>query len=347
MLVGFVGLLLVVAVAGLFIPVSYVIIEPGDATPVSGVVSVKGAPTYPSRGSLLFLTVSVSNGKPNLWRYVAASLEDDAVVISYRDYFGTTTPAQDRKLNVQAMDNSQQTATKVALEKLGYTVTETGKGARVLKVAKDAPAAGELKVGDVITAVDGQPVTLVEQLGPLVRQHPPGDPVVLTIERPGAHDRAESSETVTVKTAANPNPPNKGAAYLGVVAETDDLSFDFPVDVTIDPGPVSGPSAGLAFTLAIIDKMTPGSLTGGRKVAVTGEMLSDGTVGEIGGVAQKAVAARGAGATLMLVPRSEARDARATAGSMKVEGVRNLDDALAALRRAGGDAIDVPVHQAA
>ena len=228
MLVGFVGLLLVVAVAGLFIPVSYVIIEPGDATPVSGVVSVKGAPTYPSRGSLLFLTVSVSNGKPNLWRYVAASLEDDAVVISYHDYFGTTTPSQDRKLNVQAMDNSQQTATKVALEKLGYTVTETGKGARVLKVAKDAPAAGELKVGDVITAVDGQPVTLVEQLGPLVRQHPPGDPVVLTIERPGAHDRAESSETVTVKTAANPNPPNKGAAYLGVVAETDDLSFDFP-----------------------------------------------------------------------------------------------------------------------
>ena len=93
--------------------------------------------------------------------------------------------------------------------------------------------------------------------------------------------------------------------------------------------------------------MTPGSLTGGRKVAVTGEMLSDGTVGEIGGVAQKAVAAKDAGATLMLVPKSEARDARPTAGSMKVEGVRTLDDALAALRRAGGAAIDVPVPQAA
>ena len=347
MLVGFVGLLLVVAVAGLFIPVSYVIIEPGDATPVSGVVSVKGAPTYPSRGSLLFLTVSVSNGKPNLWRYVAASLEDDAVVISYHDYFGTTTPAQDRKLNVQAMDNSQQTATKVALEKLGYTVTETGEGARVLKVAQDAPAAGTLRPGDVITAVDGQPVTLVEQLGPLVREHAPGEPVVLDIERPGKNGHSGAIDKVTVKTAANPNPPYKGSAYLGVIAETDNLKFDFPVDVTIDPGPVSGPSAGLAFTLAIIDKMTPGSLTGGRKVAVTGEMLSDGTVGEIGGVAQKAVAAKDAGATLMLVPKSEARDARPTAGSMKVEGVRTLDDALAALHRAGGASIDVPVPQAA
>jgi PDZ domain-containing protein len=339
-----VALVVAVAIAGLFIPMSYVIIEPGDATPVSGAVSVKGAPTYPSRGSLLFLTVSISNGKPNLWRYLGATLDDDDEVLSYDDYFGNTTPAQDRKRNVQAMDTSQQVATKVALEKLGYTVTESGTGARVLAVGKDAPARGRVKPGDVITAVDGQPVTLVEQLGPLVRARAPGTPVALTIERNGDKDHVA---TVTVTTAAKPEEPDQGSAYLGIVAETRDLTFDFPVDVTIDPGPVSGPSAGLAFTLAIIDKMTPGSLTGGKKVAVTGEMHSDGTVGEIGGVAQKAVAADGAGATLMLVPRPEARAARTKAGSMTVEGVRTLDDALAALRRAGGDPIEVPVPQAA
>jgi PDZ domain-containing protein len=338
------SLVVVIAIVGLFIPMSYVIIEPGGATPVSGAVSIKGAPTYRSSGSLLFLTVSVSNGKTNLWRYVSASLDDDAEVISYDDYFGNTTPEQDRKRNVQAMDTSQQVATKVALEKLGYTVTESGTGARVLVVEKGAPAEGTLKPGDVITAVDGQPVTLVEQLGPLVREATPGDPVALTIDRTGDPDDVA---TVTVKTEAKPQQPNKGSAYLGIVAETSNLTFDFPVDVTIDPGPVSGPSAGLAFTLAIIDKMTPGSLTGGAKVAVTGEMLSDGTVGEIGGVAQKAVAADGAGATLMLVPRPEARAARTKAGSMAVEGVKTLDAALAALRRAGGDPIDVPVPQAA
>ena len=339
-----VSLAVVVAVAGLFIPMSYVIIEPGDATPVAGVVSVTGAPTYPSKGALLFLTVSVSNGKPNLWRYLSASLDDNAQVISYDDYFGKTTPAEDRKLNVQAMDTSQQVATQVALEKLGYTVTVTGTGARVLKVADDAPAKGTLRAGDVITAVDGQPVTLVDQLGPLVRAHAPGEPVTLTIQRGG---KTSDESTVTVTTAANPNAPNKGSAYLGVVATTRDLHFDFPVDVKIDPGPVSGPSAGLAFTLAIIDKMTPGSLTGGAKVAVTGEMASDGTVGEIGGVGQKAVAADDAGAKVMLVPRAEAREARTKAGSMTVRGVKTLDDALAALRRAGGDPIDVPVPQAA
>jgi PDZ domain-containing protein len=339
-----VALAMAVAIAGLFIPMSYVIIEPGDATPVSGAVSVEGAPTYPSRGSLLFLTVSVSNGKPNFWRYLGASLDDDAEVISYRDYFGNTTPQQDRRRNVQAMDTSQEVATKVALEKLGYTVTESGTGARVLVVGKDAPAQGTLKPGDVITAVDGQPVTLVEQLGPDVRERTPGDPVALTIERRGDKDGVA---TVTVTTDAKPDEPNKGSAYLGIVAETRDLTFDFPVDVTIDPGPVSGPSAGLAFTLAIIDTMTPGSLTGGKKVAVTGEMLSDGTVGEIGGVGQKAVAADDAGAALMLVPRSEARAARTKAGSMTVEGVRTLDDALAALGKVGGDPIGVPVPQAA
>ena len=339
-----VSLVVAVAIAGLFIPMSYVIIEPGDATPVLGSVSVKGAPTYRSTGSLLFLTVSISNGKPNLWRFLGASLDDDAQVISFGDYFGDTTPEQDRKRNVQAMDTSQQVATKVALEKLGYTVTESGSGARVLVVGEDAPAEDRLEPGDVITAVDGQPVTLVDQLGPLVRERTPGDPVELTIERNG--DDADVA-TVTVKTEANPKEPNKGSAYLGIVAETDNLQFDFPVDVTIDPGRVSGPSAGLAFTLSIIDEMTPGSLTGGRTVAVTGEMLSDGTVGEIGGVALKAVAADAADASLMIVPQPEASAARPNAGSMTVVGVRTLDDALAALRKAGGDPIVVPVPQAA
>jgi PDZ domain-containing protein len=339
-----VAVVVVVAVAGLFIPMSYVIIEPGDATPVSDAVSVKGAPTYRSRGSLLFLTVSITNGKPNLWRYLGASLDDQAQVISFDDYFGDTSPEEDRRRNVQAMDTSQQVATKVALEKLGYAVDVSGSGARILEIEKDAPADGLLEPDDVITAVDGQPVMFVDQLGPLVREHRPGEPVALTVERGGDTDDVE---TVTVTTGAKPRQPNKGSAYVGIQAETADLEFDFPVDVTIDPGPVSGPSAGLAFTLAIIDEMTPGSLTGGKKVAVTGEMLPDGTVGEIGGAAQKAVAADDAGARLMLVPRPEVPQARPNAGSMPVVGVRTLDDALAALRRAGGDPIDVPVPEAA
>jgi PDZ domain-containing protein len=111
----------------------------------------------------------------------------------------------------------------------------------------------------------------------------------------------------------------------------------FPIEVTIDTRRVSGPSAGLAFTLSIIDVLTPGDLTGGRRIAVTGSIATDGTVGTVGGVEQKAVTARRNGAVLMLVPAGEAKAARAHADGLKVVAVRTVDDALDALARAGGD----------
>ena len=105
----------------------------------------------------------------------------------------------------------------------------------------------------------------------------------------------------------------------------------------IDTSDIGGPSAGLAMTLSVLDELTPGNLTGGKRVAVTGEIAPDGTVLEVGGVAQKAVAARHRGAQLFIVPIQEVAEARTRAGSMPVVGVRNLDDALKALRAAGGD----------
>ena len=108
------------------------------------------------------------------------------------------------------------------------------------------------------------------------------------------HDRAKA-----------PNGELRGKPYIGIGPATEDLKLEFPVDVTIDPGAVSGPSAGLAFTLTIIDKLSPGDLTGGKNVAVTGTMDLDGTVGEVGGVPQKTAAAIDAGAKLFLVPTAE------------------------------------------
>ena len=70
------------------------------------------------------------------------------------------------------------------------------------------------------------------------------------------------------------------------------------------------PSAGLAFTLAVIDDLTPGDLTGRHRVAVTGTIEPDGTIGPVGGVAQKAITAERNGATALIVPLDEAKDAR-------------------------------------
>jgi Lon-like protease len=159
--------------------------------------------------------------------------------------------------------------------------------------------------------------------------------------------RGERERVVTVRTGRltdNPREPcqpvvsprpGKAKSCVGVTSQTI-AREDFPVDIKIDTRAVSGPSAGLAFTLAIIDDLTEGSLTGGKLVAVTGSILNDGHVLPVGGIEQKTVAARQHGAKLMLVPKGEAAAAREHAGRMRVVAVDTIDDALAALRRAGG-----------
>lgn len=332
-----VSILGLVVVVGSMIRLPYVIFSPGSATPVPPIVTIDGARTYPSKGDLLFLTVSVSNERPNVWRFLQASLSDDDQVVGEQQYLGRSTPAEDRRLNLALMTESQQDAKAVALRYLGYTVPVTGKGAYVVEVSEGGPSAGRLRRGDLITAVDGRPVVLADEVGAAVRANPPGTTFTFTVRRGRGADPIEVS--VTSRTATSG--PLAGKAYIGIAPTTKDLSYEYPVDITIDPGPVSGPSAGLAFTLTIVDEMTPGSLTGRQDVAVTGTIDTDGRVGEVGGVRQKTVAAMAAGAKLMLVPRSEVGEARERAGSrMEVVGVRTLDDAIRVLEEHGGAPVE-------
>lgn len=332
--VSMIGLVVVV---GTMIRLPYVIFSPGSATPVQPIVTIDGARTYPSKGDLLFLTVSVSNQRPNVWRFLQASLSDDEQVIGERVYLGRSTPAEDRRLNLQLMTESQQDAKAVALRYLGYDVPVTGKGAYVVEVSQDGPSAGRLRVGDLVTAIDGTPIALADEIGAAVRANPPGTTFTYTVQRGRGTDPIEVR--VTSRTATSG--PLAGKAYIGIAPTTKDLSYEYPVDITIDPGPVSGPSAGLAFTLTIIDEMSPGSLTGRTNVAVTGTIDTDGRVGEVGGVRQKTVAAMDAGARLMLVPRSEVGEARKRAGSrMRVVGVRTLDEAIDVLVARGGAPVE-------
>jgi PDZ domain-containing protein len=325
----------VVAVTCIFIRLPYVIVSPGTATPVDRVVRISGAPTFEHRGSLLFLTVSVTNGRPNVYRTLVGWLSANQDVEPERDELGCLSRAEDDRQNVMLMDDSQQVAKAVALGRLGYPVGERSTGALVFDIDPSSPACGKLRVGDRILAVDGKPVADATAIGPLVRAHQPGETVRFTIQRNGG-----PSQDVVVRTKAFTAGPNKGKAEVGI-SPADDVKFTFPngVDVSIDPGPVTGPSAGLAFTLTLLDELTAGNLTGGRDVAVTGTIALNGDVGPVGGVAQKAVTARHAGAKLFIVPVDEVATARKHAGSMKVVGVRTLEDALRALHDAGGATI--------
>jgi PDZ domain-containing protein len=330
------GIILVLAIlAGTLIRLPYVLIAPGSAESVDRVVKIDGAPTFPHRGDLLFLTVSVSSDRPNAFSVLSGWLDDNTDVVPEDEVLQGRSRQEEQRLNRLEMADSQMTAKRVALERLGYTVPVTGAGAVVTNVREGAPADGKLRVGDVITAVDGQSVTLAEQVGPAVRARAPGQPVTFTVGRNG------STVEASVPTRAAEGGACPGRPQVGVVTRTRDEKFDFPVDVKIDTGKISGPSAGLAFTLTIIDDLTPGDLTAGKKVAVTGTIEPGGAVGPIGGVEQKAVAADRAGAKLFIVPMPELKDARARAGDMKVVGIRTLDDALTELTKFGGE-VSVP-----
>jgi PDZ domain-containing protein len=169
------GLVVVVAAAAAFVRLPYVLISPGAATPVEDVVEIEGAPTYEHDGSVLFLTVNVSNQRPNVYGALSGWLDDDVDVLPEEDVFPDRDREREREANRVAMTASQVTATKVALERLGYTVPV--EEYVVFGIEPDSPAEGELELGDTITAVDGVPVRMVPDLGATVRERAPGEPV--------------------------------------------------------------------------------------------------------------------------------------------------------------------------
>ncbi len=184
------------------------------------------------------------------------------------------------------MTSSQDAATAVALEELGYDVTE----AVVAGVGKGTPADGKLETDDVILAIDGTEVANGDDVVDAVTGAQAGQPIEFTIKR----DKKKSTVSVTPAEV-------DGKPQIGIQIGTRTTDFPFDVTVGIDPS-IGGPSAGLMFSLGIYDTLTPGSMTDGETIAGTGTMDASGNVGPIGGIQQKIVGARDAGAELFMVP---------------------------------------------
>ena len=318
--------LLLLAGAGVTLP--YFALAPGSARQVNDLIRVPPAQAFPPRGQLYLATVSLRQVTP--LGALRGWLDRDIDVVPEERILGSTPRRRFTQENVQLMDDSKQVAVVVALRRLGFAVPEQGKGALVVDVEKGSPADGRLSQGEVITGVDGVATPLSERVVEALRRHKPGETVRLDIHGVGGAPR---TETVVLTTR-----PQGEGGFLGVFLRTKEQRFDFPFDVAIDSGAIGGSSAGLAFTLGVIDTLTRGELTGGNKVAVTGTIELDGRIGDVGGVAQKAAAVRAAGAELFLVPPGEFAEAVNHAGRrVRVMKVANLDEALAALAGAGGD----------
>lgn len=325
---GFLVVLVLAVLSAAFVSVPYYLLAPGSVRDTKDLISVEGAPSFEDAGEVNYATVSLQHARA--LQALIGWIDPNVDVVDEKLILGDQSPQENRQENLQEMTDSKQIATAVGLERLGYQVTETGSGALVMSVVNDVPAAAVLSPGDVIVEADGQPVQLADQLVAAIGAHQPGETIDLKVQPADGGD----PKPVSVELVARPDDPSK--AMLGVSTATHDLEFDYPFEVSIDSGAVGGPSAGLAFTLGVMDRLTPESLTGGQKVATTGTMDLQGRVGPVGGVHQKTVAVRDAGATLFLVPSSEADEARQYAGNMRVEPVDTLEDALKVLASVGG-----------
>jgi Lon-like protease len=322
------GVLASVAVASL-VPVPYVILSPGPTLNTLGslgrgkpLIQISGHKSYQPRGHLNLVTVSFQGGPAdsfNVFTALQAWLTPHDAVVPEAELFPPGQSAQQvTRQNTEEMASSQQTATAAALCQLGVKFTTLDS---VAAVEQGMPASGVLRVGDVITAVNGVPVTCKADAGTLIRSHRPGTVVTLTVSRHGIR-RPVRLKTVRLG----------GHAVVGVqVAEN---YKNFPFSVKIRVGDIGGPSAGLMFALGIIDKLTPKDLTHGAFIAGTGEMLSaNGTIGPIGGIQQKLAAARAAGATVFLTPAANCPDtAGAVPAGLRLVKVSTLGDAVRALR---------------
>lgn len=304
----------------------YYAIAPGDARAVDDLIRAPEDRLHPSKGEIYLATVSLGRVKP--LAAIRGWLDRDIDVVAEEQILGKTPPARYREQNLQLMGDSKQTALVVALRQIGYDVPEHGKGSLVIQVSDGSPAKGRLEPGDTITGVDGTSVALVQEAVDRIRAHRPGQAARIDVVNPEGTSRVEE---ITLA-------ERDGHAFLGVVMRTKDRTFDLPFDVSIESGAIGGPSAGLAFALGLIEELLPGEQTAGHPIAVTGTIEIDGSVGDVGGVAQKTAAVRAKGARYFLVPPGEYEVAKKHAGkSLTVVKVATLDEAIVALGRLGGD----------
>ncbi|MFP4234670.1 MAG: PDZ domain-containing protein [Nitriliruptoraceae bacterium] len=306
-------------------PSCQVALEPGPVEDSLELITVSDATVFPpEEGSLRLTTVAVQE-QLGLVSWVRAHASGAVEVVPREQLYP---PGVDREeiaeRNALSMRDSQQVATIVALERLGYDLEPAG--ALILSVEEDA-VTDELEVDDVVVAVDDAPVRESTEAVEAIRAREPGDTVTLTV-------RAAQGER-TVEVVLGPNPLDPTLPYVGVLLTTD---VDLPVDIAVDAGVIGGPSAGLIFALSLLELLEPEPLLGELAVAGTGTLARDGSVGSVGGVTQKVVGATdpqdgSPPAEVFLVPQDDLDDAleAPVRTDILIVPVGSLEDALEAL----------------
>lgn len=363
---NFLSVICVILIISVMVPLPYYKLSPGSVYATSSRIYAPKDLVYPPEGDIAFLTLN-QRDDINVWEYLGA-LADDSIDLKHEDIIrGGRSAKEKQELDQRRMQISKNTAVVVALNRLGYELEVTPLGVEVAGVFDCTAADGTLNTGDVLRSLDGVEFLQSSELVELLKAKKVGDEVTFSVERidPSNSARSLKVEDVVIKLgsadaeclpveirAAEPRP------FLGITLHTL-VDEQFPIDVRIDSGRVGGPSAGLAFSLALLDLLSEGEMTNGVKIAATGTIDRAGNIGPVGGVKQKAISAQRAGVDLMLVPTCcqnwadpvtgapldlpsnyEEAIAAAGGGDMKIVGVSTLDDALRAIDEVGGNATE-------
>jgi Lon-like protease len=319
--------------AAFTVRVPYYEFRPGSLRSVDPVVAVDDVETYPPSGEISYPTVSLS--RSTVASYVWAWFDDDIDVFEEEVVLDDRSPDENRRYNLQLMDLSKQEAIRAALVTLGYEVPVTIEGVTVVGVQEGSGADGVISEGDTIVSIDGRRLEEMDDVSAALEGKGPGTRVEIGIEPLGDG----GSRTAEVVLGADEDDPDRG--LIGVRLQPRNPQFRFPIDIDIESGDVGGPSAGLAFSLTVIDLLTPGELTGDLQVAVTGDIDGSGQVDPVGGPKQKTAVVTDEGYDVFLVPREEVAEVADRAGDdLEVIGVDDLDDAVDALTSLGGSGID-------
>lgn len=279
------------------------------------VVDIAGAETDDTSGQLNMTTVSVRTNM-SLAQAATRWLSTDDTIVPIEQVIPPNVSEEDvQQSNEAAFLSSESSATIAAMRHLGRDVHIV-----VADTVEGSPAEGTLREGDVITRVDGHDVDQPGQIQELVRAKSPGEEIELTVLR------GQESTDVTVTLGPSDEDPQQ--AQVGILMTSEP---EGDVEVNYNLQDVGGPSAGMMFSLAVIDKLSPGELNGGHVVAGTGTIAESGEVGPIGGIEHKIDAARADGVELFLAPADNCAEVRGDHGDLVIAAVDTLDDAITAM----------------
>lgn len=324
--------LLILLGAAMFIPVPYVMTSPGPVFNTIGevneieLISISGTETYPTEGELDMTTVSEYGGPQeglDMFQAIWGWIDPDRRVVPRESVYPEgETEEENTARNIEAFSTSQSYAIAAAMDYLDQPIKEQ---VIVTSVGLDTPAQDKLRAGDEILTVDGVQMTTPEQVVEAVRSKPIGTDLNFSVMRGG------TKLEVVVTSGTRPDDPEteQNEATIPYIGIGIDINYSAEFEIKFGVTGVGGPSAGTLFAIGIIDKLTPGALTQGKIIAGTGTIDPDGNVGEIGGIQQKLIGARDAGAVLFLAPEGNCDEVIGhIPDGLTVAAIETLEDAM-------------------